>query len=263
MEDARKSHSASARLSPSGKPATAVVVEDQVATLADIVARHSTPRAAAPLMREFMADWDRWHDWLRGLDLKPGARTGSSSTAAKFLAPVPEPNNIFHLYHNFERPSRVTGKSDPPKAERVLPDVFFGSRSALAGYGDTIYREHGGMQFDFEVEVTAVIGKPGDRVAGREGRRITSPAMRSANDLTMHFAWWREIRATKPDQRQHPDEEFPGYTPMSRVIVPRDLVGDPHDLRVARLDRRQVHQDARTNAMLWHDGETVEYCRTS
>src|SRR5262249_43496158 len=123
-----------------GKPATAVVVKDQVATLADIVARHSTPGAAAPPMRDFLPDWQRWHQGLRGLALKPAAEDGwVPLAAAKFLAPVPEPNNIFHLYHNFERPSRVTGRSDPPKAERILPDVFFGSRSALAGYGDTIY----------------------------------------------------------------------------------------------------------------------------
>ena len=55
-----------------GKPATAVVVDDRVATLADIVARYSTPGAAAPAMRDFLPDWDRWHSWLRSLDLKPG-----------------------------------------------------------------------------------------------------------------------------------------------------------------------------------------------
>ena len=70
----------------------------------------------------------------------------------KFTAPVPEPWNIFQTYHNFERPSRISGKADPPKHERVLPDIFFGSRSALGGYGDAVLREHGGQQFDFEIE---------------------------------------------------------------------------------------------------------------
>ena len=81
-----------------GKPATAVVVDDQVASLADIVARYSTPGAAAPVMRAFLPDWDRWHGWLRGLDLKPGAGDfWQKLDAVKFLPPVPEPNNIFHL----------------------------------------------------------------------------------------------------------------------------------------------------------------------
>ncbi len=240
-----------------GKPATAVVVNDQVATLADIVARHSTPGAAAPLMRDFMTDWDRWHGWLRGLDLKPG-ENWVPLASAKFMAPMPEPNNIFHLYHNFERPSRVTGKSDPPKSERVLPDVFFGSRSALAGYGDTIYREHGGVQFDFEVEVTAVIGKPAHRVsAAKANDYIAGYAI--ANDLTMHFSWWRPIRAQSPINDNIRMKNFPGYTPMSRVIVPRDIVGDPHDLSVKAWIDGSMHQDARTNDMLWHAEEAVEY----
>ena len=240
-----------------GKPATAVIVEDQVATLAQLVARHSTPGAAAPLMRDFMADWQRWHDWLRRLDLKPGDGW-QPIDAVKFLPPVPEPWNIFHLYHNFERPSRVTGRSDPPKAERVLPDVFYGSRSALAGYGDVVYREHGGVQFDFEVEVTAVIGKPASRVPAEKAEDYVA-GYAIANDLTMHFAWWREIRSRSPINDNIRMKNFSSYTPMSRAIVPRDLVGDPHDLRVRAWIDGKLHQDARTNAMLWHVGEAVEY----
>lgn len=204
-----------------GKAATAVVIEDRVAKLSDIVARYATPGAAAPLMRDFIADWPRWHEWLRGLALRPSAEEGWTALAAtKFLPPVPEPNNIFHLYHNFARPSRVTGRSDPPKAERVLPDVFFGSRSALAGHGDTIYREHGGMQFDFEVEVTAVIGKPATRVPAAQAEDYVA-GYAIANDLTMHAAWWRKLRDQSPINDNIRMKNFAGYTPMSRVVVPR------------------------------------------
>ena len=122
-----------------GGPATAVVVNDQVAPLADIVARHATPGAAAPLMRDFMPDWFRWHDWLRALDLDPSADDWwRPIDSVKFTAPVPEPWNIFQTYHNFERPSCITGKSDLPKAERLLPDMFMASRSSLGGHGDLI-----------------------------------------------------------------------------------------------------------------------------
>lgn len=242
-----------------GKAETAIVINDRVASLADIVARHSTPGAIAPPMRDFMLQWERWHAWLRGLDLNPSREEGwQSLDAVKFMAPVPEPWNIFHLYHNFERPSRVTGRSDPPKAERVLPDVFFGSRSALAGYGDTIFREHGGTQFDFEVEVTAVIGKPATRVKAVQAEQYIA-GYTICNDLTMHHAWWRELRNKSPINDNIRMKNFTGYTPMSRVIVPRDLVGDPHDLRVRAWIDGKLHQDARTNAMLWHVGEVVEY----
>ncbi len=242
-----------------GKPATAVVVDDLVLPLAQIVTRHSTPGAVAPLMRDFMPDWERWHDWLRGLDLTPSTEEGwQPIDAVKFSAPVPEPWNIFQTYHNFERPSRISGKSDPPKAERLLPDMFMASRSSLGGFGDTIFREHAGYQFDFELEVTAIIGKPAFRVpAERADEYIAGYAI--ANDYTMHFAWWSKLREGRRTNDSIRMKNFPGYMPMSRVIVPRDLVGDPHDLGVKVTVDGVLRQDTRTNQMLWRVPELVEY----
>ncbi len=240
-------------------PATAVVVNDQVMPLANIVARHSTPGAAAPLMRDFMPEWDRWHDWLRNLELDPSGEDGwLPIDSVKFTAPVPEPWNIFQTYHNFERPSRITGKSDPPKAERLLPDMFMASRSSLGGHGDLIMREHGGFQFDFELEVTAIIGKPAYRVpAERADEYIAGYAI--ANDYTTHFSWWSKVREGRRTNDSIRMKNFPGYTPMSRVIVPRDLVGDPHDLGVKVTVDGTLRQDTRTNEMLWRVPELVEY----
>jgi 2-keto-4-pentenoate hydratase/2-oxohepta-3-ene-1,7-dioic acid hydratase in catechol pathway len=239
-----------------GKPATAVVVNDQVATLAEIAARRAAP-GPVPLARDFMADWERWHGWLRGLALEP-SEGWRPLASVKFTAPVPEPWNIFQTYHNFERPSRITGKADPPKHERVLPDVFLGSRSALAGYGDTVYREHGGQQFDFEIEVTAIIGRPAHRVkAERAEDYVAGYAI--ANDYTTHFSWWSGWRAKSRINDNIRMKNFPGYTPMSRVIVPRDLAGDPHDLSVKCTVDGVLRQDTRTARMLWTIAELVEY----
>ena len=41
------------------------------------------------------------------------------STRSIFRPCVPEPWNIFQTYHNYDRPSRISGKSDPPKNERL------------------------------------------------------------------------------------------------------------------------------------------------
>jgi 2-keto-4-pentenoate hydratase/2-oxohepta-3-ene-1,7-dioic acid hydratase in catechol pathway len=242
-----------------GRPAKAVVVNDQVAPLAYIVAHHATPGATAPLMRDFMPDWEDWHTWLRGLNLEPSREEGwLPIDSVKFMAPVPEPWNIFQTYHNFERPSRITGQSDPPKSIRVLPDIFLGSRSALGGFGDPIYREHGGTQFDFELEVTAIIGKPANRVrAEHADEYIAGYAI--ANDFTTHFSWWSPLREGRFTWDVIRMKNFPGYTPLSRVIVPRDLAGDPHDLGVKVTVDGRLRQDTRTNQMLWRVPELVEY----
>jgi 2-keto-4-pentenoate hydratase/2-oxohepta-3-ene-1,7-dioic acid hydratase in catechol pathway len=242
-----------------GKPATAVVVNDQVATLAEIVARHSTPGAPAPLMRELLADWERWHDWLRGLALVP-SRDGRwrKMDAVKFLPPVPEPPNIFHTYHNYDRPSSTTGRRDPPKAERVMPDIFLGSRQALSGHGDTVYREHGGVQFDFELEVTAVIGRVASRVSPEAGEDYVA-GYTIGNDLTMHHGWWRELRRNTPINDNLRMKNFAGYTPMGPVIVPRDIVGDPHALSVSATQNGTLRLKSDTRGMIWRVGELVSY----
>lgn len=242
-----------------GREAVAVVVNDRFSLLSDVSVKHRPPRAAPATMRELMPDWALWHDWLRGLGLDPSKQEGwKALDEGKFMAPLTEPWNIFQAYHNFERPSIVTGKDDLPKSERVLPDLFFGSRSALAGYGDTVYREHGGGRFDFEVELTIVIGKTAHRVpAERADEYIAGYAI--ANDLTMHHAWWRPLRNKSPINDNIRMKNFPGYTPMGRAIVPRDLVGDPLKLRVKTWVDGMLRQDTDNSDMLWNVGDLVQY----
>jgi 2-keto-4-pentenoate hydratase/2-oxohepta-3-ene-1,7-dioic acid hydratase in catechol pathway len=50
---------------------------------------------------------------------------------------------------------------------------------------------------DFEVEVTIVIGKPATRVSADEADEFIA-GYTLGNDLTMHFAWWRELRNKSP-----------------------------------------------------------------
>jgi 2-keto-4-pentenoate hydratase/2-oxohepta-3-ene-1,7-dioic acid hydratase in catechol pathway len=239
--------------------ATAIIVKDRVKTLADIVASHSTPGAVAPPMRDFLPHWERWHDWLRGLSLDPAREEGwRALDDVKFLPPVPEPANIFHTYHNYDRPSSVTGRRDPPKNERVLPDIFMGCRGALSGHGDTVEREHGGVQFDFEFEVTAVIGKVASRVPAEKAEEYVA-GYTIGNDLTMHHGWWRELRRQSPINDNIRMKNFAGYTPMGPAIVPRDIVGDPHNLKLRAYQGGELKLDSDTTGMIWRMGELIEY----
>ncbi len=241
------------------QPETAVVIDDQMLTLREIVRRYSTPHAVAPPVRIVLDDWDRWYDWLRGLDLRPSVDDGwKHMDTVKFTMPIPDPVNIFHTFHNYVRPSSTTGKVDPPKAERVLPDLFLGSRSALSGHGDTVEREHGGIEFDFELEVTAVIGKTAFRVPAERADEYVA-GYTIANDLTMHFGWWRTIRQNTRLNDNIRMKNFPGYTPMGRVIVPRDVVGDANDLALKVRVDGELRVDSSTSGMIWKVNELVEY----
>jgi len=242
-----------------GKPGTAVIIGDRVAPLADIVARYSTPGAVAPLMRDFMPDWDRWHDWLRGLDLDPrDDELFRSSTSVKFLPPVPEPPNLFQTFHNYERPSSTSGNMEPPKDERLIPDVFTGSQSALSGHGDTVYYEHGAIEFDFELEVTAVIGRTASRVSADRALDYVA-GYTIGNDLTMHFGWWWEVRRKRGRSDNLRMKNFPGYTPLGPAIVPADIVGHGTNLRQRVMQDNVLKVDSDTSGMIWSFAELIEY----
>jgi 2-keto-4-pentenoate hydratase/2-oxohepta-3-ene-1,7-dioic acid hydratase in catechol pathway len=152
----------------------------------------------------------------------------------------------------------VTGRRDPPKAQRVLPDIFLGSRSALSGHRDTVYREHGAVQFDFELEVTAVIGKKAFRVSADKAEDYVA-GYTIGNDLTTHHGWWRQIRSQTTLNDNIRMKNFPGYTPLGPVVVPKDIVGDPHALHVRAWQDGVLRQDANTSAMIWKVGELIEY----
>jgi 2-keto-4-pentenoate hydratase/2-oxohepta-3-ene-1,7-dioic acid hydratase in catechol pathway len=80
-----------------------------------------------------------------------------------------------------------------------------------------------------------------------------------ANDYTTHFSWWSPWREGRRINDSIRMKNFPGYTPVSRTIVPRDLAGNPHDLWVKATIDGVLRQDTRTNAILWKFGELVEY----
>jgi len=237
------------------KSGAIVVVNDRASLLPALLDRPGVAGILPASMPEFMGQWERWQESLR--KLTPDERW-TSVDDVRFTAPIPDPWNIFQPYHNFERTSIVTGQADPPKSERVLPDFFFGSRSALAGYGDTVFQEMDGGRFDFEVEITAIIGKEAYRVSADDALDYVAGYC-ITNDFTMHHAWWRPIRNKSRINDNIRMKNFPGYSPVSRVIVPKDLVGDPHNLRVRTWVDDMLRQDIRTDTMLWSVPELIEY----
>jgi 2-keto-4-pentenoate hydratase/2-oxohepta-3-ene-1,7-dioic acid hydratase in catechol pathway len=174
----------------------------------------------------------------------------------------------YDLYTRFL--ARYYGKFIPGQPSMVVKNMpgaggiaaanymFFGSRSALGAYGDTVMREHGGKQFDFELEVAIVIGREAYRVKAKDADRYIA-GYTLANDFTMHFSWWTKLREGRRTNDSIRMKNFPGYTPLSRTVVPRDLVGDPHDLFVKAWIDGKPRQDTRTDAVLWSVQELVEY----
>ena len=174
----------------------------------------------------------------------------------QFRPCVPEPWNIFQTYHNYDRPSRTRGTERSAEARAGASGHVYGVAYRAGPYGSTVFRERGGVQFDFEVEPTIVIGRRAHRVKAKKAYDCIA-GYTIANDYTMHFGWWSELRKKSDAQDHIRRKNFPGYTPLSRTIVPKDLVGDPHDLAVRALGRRRA-ATGRANQCDALDGPRVD-----
>jgi len=103
-------------------------------------------------------------------DLPAAGRSARASPAAvfdtaevRFLAPIPVPPSVrdFYAFEAHVRTARATRglEMDPDWYE--LPVFYFSNPAAITGPGDDIPVPPGCTELDYELEVAAVVGRPG------------------------------------------------------------------------------------------------------
>ncbi|WP_433799191.1 fumarylacetoacetate hydrolase family protein [Actinomycetospora sp. CA-084318] len=134
------------------------------------------------------------------------------------------------------------------RAAEGTPYLFVGLPSAVTGPGDDVVIPPWTQQFDWELELAAVIGREAFRV-GREHALEHVAAYTIANDLTARDQVFRR------DMPEIGTDWFrakngPGFTPLGPWLVPaRDV--DPADLRIRLELDGEVMQDETTKDMLF------------
>jgi 2,4-didehydro-3-deoxy-L-rhamnonate hydrolase len=138
------------------------------------------------------------------------------------------------------------------RAAEGTPYLFVGLPSAITGPSDEVPIPPWTQQFDWELELAAVIGREAFRV-GRQDALDHVAAYTIANDLTARDQVFRR------DMPEIGTDWFrakngPGFTPLGPWLVPaRDV--DPADLRIRlELDGGETHevmQDETTKDMLF------------
>ncbi len=82
----------------------------------------------------------------------------------RLLAPVPRPPSVRDAYafeEHIRNAARVTGRPGVPDEWYELPVFYFSNPGAIYGPGDEIPFPAGSEEFDYELEVAAVIGVDG------------------------------------------------------------------------------------------------------
>jgi 2-keto-4-pentenoate hydratase/2-oxohepta-3-ene-1,7-dioic acid hydratase in catechol pathway len=223
-------------------------------------------------VRGLIADWDRTLPRLQALaDGLAPEEEAFGLDDVRPLPPVQPAGQVFcaganyrqHVLELFAGADRRGDSSDgltaadrdraraelDERARTGRPFVFMESANAIAGARDDVVLPAGSEQHDWELELTAVIGRPARRVPRERALEVVA-GYTIANDLTTRDALIR------PDARGLGLDWLAGkcaptFLPTGPFIVPAVHAGDPQDLRIVLRVNGRPMQDESTADMLF------------
>lgn len=143
------------------------------------------------------------------------------------------------------------------RAAEDQPYMFIGLPSSITGPYDDVILPAWCEKPDWELELTAVIGRPAHRVSPEEALAHVA-AYTIANDLTA-----RELIFRKDMPEIGTDwlrsKNAPGFTPLGPYLVPAAFVADPSDLQVTLELNGETMQDESTKDMIFDVARMVSY----
>jgi len=248
-----------------GRPFAGLVLGERVAEVSRLLGSGVTVRA-------LVDDWDRSLPRLQALaDATAPDDAEHALDDLRALPPLDPPGQVFCAGANYRQhvldllagADRRGDSSDgltaadregaraelDERARSGRPFVFMESANAMVGARDDVVLPAGSDQHDWELELTAVIGRPARRVP-RERALDVVAGYTIANDLTTRDALIR------PDARGLGLDWLAGkcaptFLPTGPFIVPAVHVGDPQDLHIVLRVNGRTMQDESTADMLF------------
>ncbi|MFD6532141.1 fumarylacetoacetate hydrolase family protein [Streptomyces sp. NPDC060184] len=259
---------------PEGAPFPALVTPD-----AQAIDLRSALGKAELTVRAVLEDWDAVEPQLAALASDDGPHRRA---LAEFRVHAPvEPRQVFQSGANYRRhvidlhvAHRAPGDERPEAERRAeaakimdrraaddLPYVFIGLPSAITGPYDDVVLPSWAEKPDWELELTAVIGRPAYRVSVEEALDHVA-GYTIANDLTDRATVFRrDMPQIGTDWLR--SKNAPGFTPLGPWIVPAASVADTDDLRVVLKLNGEAMQDESTKDMIFDVARMVSYASQS
>jgi 2-keto-4-pentenoate hydratase/2-oxohepta-3-ene-1,7-dioic acid hydratase in catechol pathway len=250
--------------SPQGARAGLVVDE----TVVDVAA--ATGHAPYVTMLDVLRDWDAARRRLQAAATTGVAKAaGQPLKATKLLPPVPTPGGIFCAGANFtdhmmEMAQVQNLKPEPdPHSLGLTPWHFIKAMHCLAAPDSTVTLPAYSRMVDWEVELTAVIGRPArhvsidtalDHVAGYT----------VANDLSARdFTKRPHIADNSPFKYDWLSQKcFEDACPLGPWIVPADDIPDPQNVGIKLWVNDVIKQDSHTSKMIFTLAEQIAQLST-
>jgi 2,4-didehydro-3-deoxy-L-rhamnonate hydrolase len=234
-------------------------------------------------VRSLVEDWDARLPELQTL-AEAGCAGAESVPLSELrpLAPIEPVGQIFQAAANYRQhvldliagaesrgdDSDGHAKGSRDDARRLLderaaegrPFVFLGSAHAVVGAEDEILLPADSDQSDWELELAAVIGRAGRRVAPEDALDLIA-GYTIANDLTSRDALARWDAGTLGIDWLA-GKNAPTFLPLGPLLVPAVFVEDPQDLRIKLTVNGRTMQDESTEDMLFDVAHLISYLTT-
>ncbi len=180
--------------------------------------------------------WAATADWSAAYAVTPG----------QFGAPVPHPRQVFAIGLNYAPHAAEAGFTPPER-----PMVFTKFPSCITGPVTTVELPEGNV--DWEIEVVAVVGRGGFRIA-REDAWASLAGITLGQDLSE-----RLLQLAPPSPQFSLGKSHRGFGPTGPHAVTLDELGDPHALAFESSIGDEVIQADTTASLIFGIDELVEY----
>lgn len=163
---------------------------------------------------------------------------------------VADPGKIICIGLNYARHAAESNMPVPAN-----PVVFSKFNNTLAGHGEDIpLIDDVATEFDYEVELCAVIGKTARNVSEADALEYVLGYC-TANDLSVRDL---QTRTSQWLLGKTPDKFFP----IGPYLVTADEVGDPQNLKLTCTVNGEIRQNSNTSDMIFSVAKLVSYCST-
>ncbi len=171
---------------------------------------------------------------------------GQALQEIEFGPCITSPEKIICIGLNYRKHAMESGMDIPEH-----PVVFSKFNNTLSGNGEEILLQNNAKEYDYEVELGAIIGRETKNVSVEDALKHVFGYC-TLNDLSV-----RDLQ-TRTSQWLL-GKSLDGFLPCGPEVVTRDEFGDPQDLSLKCWVNGDLRQDSNTSDMIFSVAECISY----
>jgi 2-keto-4-pentenoate hydratase/2-oxohepta-3-ene-1,7-dioic acid hydratase in catechol pathway len=176
-----------------------------------------------------------------------GAKPDHKLSDIRFLPAVPNPEKVLCAGINYRAHAAESGRELPQQ-----PSMFARLTDTLLGHEGEMVRPKISTSFDFEGELTIVIGRPGRYIKTENALDHVAGYTIMVDGSVRDFQKWSVTSG----------KNFPGTGPVGPWIVTTDEIPDPHKLTLTTRLNGKVMQQSGTDILIHDVPALIAFCST-